>query len=33
MNWRYCRLEDFSREQYDTAYRQLSPARRARIDR
>lgn len=33
MNWLCCRLEDFSREQYDTAYRQLSPTRRARIDR
>lgn len=33
MNWRYRRLEDFSREQYDSAYRQLSPARKDRIDR
>ena len=33
MNWRYRRLEDFSREQYDAAYQQLSPVRRARIDR
>ena len=33
MNWRCCRLKDFSREQFDAAYQQLSPARRARIDR
>lgn len=33
MNWRCRRLEDFSREQYDRAYRQLTEARRAHIDR
>ena len=33
MNWRYSRLEDFSPEQYDMAYRQLTAARRACIDR
>ena len=33
MNWRCCRREDFSQEAYDAAYRQLTDARRARIDR
>lgn len=33
MNWLCRRLEDFSREQYDSTYAQLSPARRARVDR
>lgn len=33
MNWRCCRLEDFSRAEYEAAYQQLTDARRARIDR
>ena len=33
MNWRYRRLEDFSREQFDSAYGQLPPAEQARLDR
>lgn len=33
MHWSYCKTTDFSEEDMRCAYRQLSPSRKARIDR
>ena len=33
MNWLACKTTDFSQTDYDRAYRQLTPARKAHIDR
>ena len=33
MNWSYCKISDFSSEEYDKAYENLSLSRKKRIDR
>ena len=33
MNWSYCKISDFSSEEYDKAYENLSLSRKQRIDR
>lgn len=33
MNWEYCNIKDFSDEEYEISYKNLSPTRKKRIDR
>ena len=33
MEWLYCKVSDYTREEYESTYKKLSPSRKERIDR